>query len=159
MLEREIPEVTEKVTCEEKKRSVKLRKGKWGEKSKNAGSGGVLDFLFRAGKCAPLFPSMLRANIINQSTHFSDTPANLNLSWNFLTIHKTASGTGSDLLLLTQQAGPILLIRVQLWPGHQDRGMVGLGVASMTGQKVGVVTLDCVLSLETLGDVAEPVSE
>lgn len=66
-----------------------------------------------------LLPPMLRADIINQSRHLSDTPANLNLSWNFLAIHKPAAGTGSDLLLLTQQAGPILLIRVQLWAsGH-----------------------------------------
>lgn len=36
--------------------------------------------------------------------------------------------------------------------------MVSLGVASVTGHKVGNVTLEYVLNLETLGDVAEPVS-
>lgn len=117
---------------------------------------------------------MLRADIINQSRHLSDTPANLHLNWNFLTIHKTAAGTGSDLLLLTQQAGPVLLIRVHPWPGHQATWvvvqsgssgqsalgrMMGLRVASMTGQRVGNVALEYERSLETLGGVAEPVLE
>lgn len=38
-------------------------------------------------------------------------------------------------------------------------GMVSLGVASVTRHKVGNVALEYVLNLETLGDVAEPVSE
>ena len=107
-----------------------------------------------------LLPPMLRPDIISQSKH------------SLIPIYKTAAGTGRDLLLLTQQAGPVPSIRVQQWPGPQAAqvsvwpmpsglstlgGMVGLGVASVTRHKVQNATLEYVLSLDTLGDAAEPV--
>lgn len=99
----QIPEVTEKVRCGEKEGKCEAGKSedRWGDNPRILELDRLQDCLANVPQ---LLPPLSREEIINQSRHLSDTLAclaYLDLSWNFLTLSKTAAGTGSHLLLLT----------------------------------------------------------